>query len=51
MAKQIDTVISIDVISKCKDGGAPIKSILEDAGYKPRFNGKTCMGLGRPLIP
>ena len=49
VAKQVDTVITIDIINKCTNGIAPFKTILEEAGYKPRFNGKTNMGLGRPL--
>jgi hypothetical protein len=49
VAKHIDTVITIDIINKCTNGTAPFKAILEEAGYKPRFNGKTNMGLGRPL--
>ncbi len=50
-AKEIDTVISIDIINKCKDATIPVLPILEEAGLKIRINGKTNVGLGRPLIP
>lgn len=51
VAKEIDTVFSVDIINKCKDGTIPIKSILDEAGIQVRINGKTNVGLGRPLIP
>ena len=51
VAKEIDTVFSVDVISRCKAGKIPAIPILEKAGYKPRINGKVCIGLGRPLHP
>ena len=51
VAEEIDSVFTIDVISKCKDGTIPAKKILEDAGYEVLINGKVNMGLGRPLIP
>lgn len=50
-AKEIDCVMSIDIINKCKDGTIPVKSLLDEAGIKVRINGKTNIGLGRPLIP
>ncbi|MHA1632631.1 MAG: DUF362 domain-containing protein [Candidatus Freyarchaeota archaeon] len=50
-AGEIDSVFSVCVISKCKDGKIPIKPIIEKEGFIPRINGKTCIGLGRPLIP
>jgi len=49
VAKEVDTVISVDIISRCRDGMIPIMSGLEAAGVKVRINGKTNMGLGRPL--
>jgi hypothetical protein len=49
VAEEIDTVFSLSVISKCKDNTIPIIPILEQAGFTPRINGKTNMGLGRPL--
>ena len=51
VAKEIDTVFTMDLISKCKDGEILLKSILDGAGIKVRINGKTNLGLGRPLIP
>ncbi len=50
-AKGIDTVISVDIINKCKGEELPVLPILAEAGIKVRINGKTNMGLGRPLIP
>ena len=50
-AKEIDTVISIDIINKCKDATIPVLQMLMEAGVKIRINGKTNVGLGRPLIP
>ena len=49
VSKKIDTVFSLDIISKCKDGKIIIESILEDAGIQVRINGKTNVGLGRSL--
>jgi hypothetical protein len=50
-AKYIDTVISVDIINKCKGAKIPVLPILENAGIKIRINGKINVGLGRPLIP
>jgi len=49
VSKEINSVFSVCVISKCKEGKIPILPVLEKAGFKPRINGKTNMGLGRPL--
>jgi len=49
LAKQVDTVFSVDIICKCKDGAIPVKPLLEEAGIRVRINGKTNVGLGRPL--
>jgi NAD-dependent dihydropyrimidine dehydrogenase PreA subunit len=52
IAKEIDTVFTMDIISRTTpDGEVSLKPILEKAGIKVRINGKTNMGLGRPLIP
>ena len=52
IAKEIECVFSMDIISRCTpDGEAVLKKIIDDAGIKVRINGKTNMGLGRPLIP
>lgn len=50
VAKEINTVFSVDIINKCRDGTIPFKSILDEAGIKVRINGKTNVGLGRPLV-
>ena len=51
VAEEIDTVFTLNIISKCKDGKILIKPILDEAGIKVRINGKTNVGLGRPYIP
>jgi NAD-dependent dihydropyrimidine dehydrogenase PreA subunit len=51
VAKKIDTVFTLDIINKCQDGTIPLKPLLDDAGIRVRINGKTNVGLGRPLIP
>jgi NAD-dependent dihydropyrimidine dehydrogenase PreA subunit len=51
VAEQIDTVFTLDFINKCQDGAIPLKTLLDDAGIHVRINGKTNVGLGRPLIP
>lgn len=48
-SKESDTVMSIDLISRClEDGTVPVKRILDDAGVGYYINGKTCVGLGHP---
>lgn len=50
IANEIDTVVSVGVSSKCSDdGGIPHESACIEAGYTPSQNGKTNLGLGRPL--
>lgn len=51
VAKRIDTVMTVDIINKCRDGEIPVKPVLEEAGVIVRINGKVNVGLGRPLIP
>ncbi len=51
VARKVDTVITVDVICKCVEGAIPVKPALEEAGIRVRINGKTNVGLGRPLIP
>jgi NAD-dependent dihydropyrimidine dehydrogenase PreA subunit len=51
VAREVDTVITVDLISKCISGKIPIMGALDEAGIKVRINGKTNVGLGRPLIP
>jgi ferredoxin len=49
--KEVDTVISVGVASKClPDGTIAHEEWVRKAGYKPSLNGKTNIGLGRPLF-
>ncbi len=49
VSREVDTVMSIDIISRClADGSVPVKSILDEAGVSYYINGKTCVGLGHP---
>jgi hypothetical protein len=49
--KEVDTVITIGVASKClSDGTVPHEEWVRNAGYKLSLNGKTNIGLGRPLF-
>lgn len=50
VAKQIDTVFTMNIISKMSGDDVILKPILDKAGIKVRINGKTNVGLGRPLI-
>ena len=45
----INTVFSLCVINRCSAYEAPFKKKMEEAGFRPRINGKTNVGLGRPL--
>lgn len=51
VAAEIDTVFTLDIINKCRDDTVPIRPLLDAAGIPVRINGKTNVGLGRPLIP
>lgn len=47
--KEIDTVISVGISSRClPDGSAPHEEWARKAGYRLSPNGKTNIGLGRP---
>jgi NAD-dependent dihydropyrimidine dehydrogenase PreA subunit len=49
--REIDTVISVGVASKClPDGTIPHEEWVKKAGYALSPNGKTNLGLGRPLF-
>jgi len=49
--KEVDTVISLGVASKClPDGTIPHEEWVRKAGYDLSPNGKTNIGLGRPLF-
>ncbi len=48
---ELDAVFSVGVASKCDpDGSVPHQKWVEEAGYKLSPNGKTNLGLGRPLF-
>jgi ferredoxin len=48
---KINTVFSVGIASKClPDGSIPHVKWVDDAGYKLSPNGKTNLGLGRPLF-
>ncbi len=50
VAGKLDTVVSGGVSSKCEDDGAiPHERICVEAGYPLSMNGKTNLGLGRPV--
>jgi len=47
----VDTVYSVGVASRClPDGSAAHEKLVEEAGYTLSPNGKTNLGLGRPLF-
>lgn len=49
--KEVDTVISVGIASKClADGTIPHEAWVKKAGYTLSPNGKTNIGLGRPLF-
>jgi len=51
VATRIDTVFSLDLISRVHpDGSMPALEIAKAAGFTPRPNTKTNVGLGRPLF-
>ena len=51
VAKRIDTVFSVGCCSVTKpDGSTQVKAILDQIGIQCRPNGKTNIGLGRPLF-
>ncbi len=49
--KEVDAVISVGVASRClPDGTIPHEERVREAGYTVSPNGKTNIGLGRPLF-
>jgi NAD-dependent dihydropyrimidine dehydrogenase PreA subunit len=49
-SREIETVFSLDLITRvAPDGSFPTDSILKKMGLWIAPNGKTCVGLGRPL--
>jgi ferredoxin len=50
VAKELDTVFSLDLACRCEpDNSVPVVAIAESVGFRPSVNGKTNVGLGRPL--
>jgi ferredoxin len=50
VAGGLDTVVSVGVSSKCDDDGAiPHEGVCASAGYTVSPNGKTNLGMGRPV--
>lgn len=50
-SRQIDTVFSLGLINRVnEDGTIPALDLARRAGYNPRPNNKTNLGLGRPLF-
>jgi len=50
VSREINTVFSLDLITRvAPDGSFPTDSILKKMGLWIAPNGKTCLGLGRPL--
>jgi hypothetical protein len=51
VAKEIETVFSVDVVSVVEDDGSvPNVEAVQKLGYPVRPNAKATMGLGRPLF-
>lgn len=49
-SKEVDTVFSVECISRVEpDGSLPVEKIFSDLGIPYYINGKTNVGLGRPL--
>lgn len=49
VAGEIDTVFTLFLVNRCVDGEIPLLQKLEEQGIEVRENGKTNIGLGRPL--
>jgi ferredoxin len=50
VASGLDTVVSVGVSSRCDEsGGIPHESVCASGGYALSPNGKTNLGLGRPI--
>jgi hypothetical protein len=50
LSREVDTVISVGVSTRCDGGGEEtLREILEREGY-PTYRGKTNLGLGRVTI-
>lgn len=52
VAQKIETVFSLDVITRVTDSGeVPVLDAIQQAGLRARPNAKVNLGMGRPLIP
>lgn len=49
VSPKIDTVYSLDLACRLEDGFNPVVKIATESGFKVSINGKTNVGLGRPL--
>ncbi|MBO8138308.1 MAG: 4Fe-4S binding protein [Desulfotomaculum sp.] len=50
VAPELDTVFSLDLACRCEpDNSVPAEEIARSVGFRPSINGKTNVGLGRPL--
>lgn len=50
VAREVDTVISVNIGSMLEpDGSLPADKVAREAGFEIRPNGKSNLGLGRPL--
>ncbi len=49
VAQEIDAVFTLCVVSRCRGREIPFKEKIEEHGYALLINGKTNVGLGRPL--
>jgi hypothetical protein len=50
VSQEIETVFSLDLITRTQpDWSTPTESVVREAGLWLAPNGKTCVGLGRPL--
>lgn len=48
--RELSTVASLGIASRCNpDGSIPHEAVVKGLGYKLSYNGKTNLGLGRPL--
>lgn len=47
---KIDTVYSLDLACRLEDGFNPVVEVAVKSGFKVSINGKTNVGLGKPLI-
>lgn len=51
IAKELDTVFSLDVVGCYEDDGTlPVLEIVRHEGFTPRVNSKVNLGIGKPLI-